>query len=237
MAYSLKKQRYIVYALIFFVYLFGLIDYANAYTYERTPTGTTVNNPVTLTWTVLNTEIIGVQSGFFAVVVEGQGETDSACMNIQLGENILTFTHSYSPLPANVVQVIFTHFDSIDCTGNYNGDVFLEGDGNSTLFTINATVSQSTSIWSGTNGFWGSTTPLEMSATVFNGTTATFQDLVPLFKFAGVPIAFMIAVLLISFINRSIEKKKEKKASTEDLIYHSANDLEFKRNYGKEMDT
>jgi hypothetical protein len=92
-------------------------------------------------------------------------------------------------------------------------------------------------LWGSSNGFWGSTTPLEISETLQASVQATGVDIYPLLKFVGIPMAFLIALYLIWLINKTLtpEKKKENiiNPQGEEFIYHSADDLAFKNEYGK----
>lgn len=106
-----------------------------------------------------------------------------------------------------------------------------------TFFVISAPISNST--WGTDNGFWGSTTP----STIISDMTASVQDtgtnLWPLFAMVGIPVAFFIALMLVSLINNQLTPPKNKKKDDilnekgEEFISHSVDDLEFKREYGQ----
>lgn len=89
------------------------------------------------------------------------------------------------------------------------------------------------STWGGDNGMWGSVTTAESIENVASGVVATGAELWPMLAMAGIAIAFLLGLAFINFINQSVETPTPKKtAKKEDFIYHSAEDLEFKRNYG-----
>lgn len=95
------------------------------------------------------------------------------------------------------------------------------------------------SIWAGSNGFWGSTTPSEISTAMVASVQATGLNIYPLISLVGIPIAFILVGLMIFLINKQVNTGKNKRVeiinpSGNDLIYHSAEDLEFKREYGQE---
>lgn len=87
------------------------------------------------------------------------------------------------------------------------------------------------STWGSSNGFWGDTTPSVIASDLTASVQDTGLNLWPLFAFLGVGLAFAIAGLLITNIReKSVPELKNKDG--EDFIYHSNEDLEFRRNYG-----
>lgn len=97
----------------------------------------------------------------------------------------------------------------------------------------------SQSIWRGNNGFWGSTTPSEVADSLEASVQATGANIWPMYTYVGIGIAFFIALMVLQFIIFSIQEKRQtqkKERKKEDFIYHSAEDLEFKRNYGQEFE-
>ncbi len=88
--------------------------------------------------------------------------------------------------------------------------------------------------WGNSNGFWGSTTPTVIANDLKASVQSTGANIWPLLALVGIPMGFLIAFMLIRLINKEltpVQKPVEKKK--EDFIYHSADDLEFKREYGK----
>jgi hypothetical protein len=87
--------------------------------------------------------------------------------------------------------------------------------------------------------FLGSTTPVQLMATVIDGVQTTGGTAVwPLMGVVGLPIAFVIAGYLVWLINKELTPVKPSKETInpagDDIVYHSAADLEFKREYGQE---
>jgi len=95
----------------------------------------------------------------------------------------------------------------------------------------------SDNIWGTTNGFWGDTTPTEIMGDMTASVQNTGAQIWPLFAFVGVVLAFGIAGLVVMFIKNSIKptigRKEIINPGGTDIIYHSAEDLEFKREYGQ----
>jgi hypothetical protein len=84
--------------------------------------------------------------------------------------------------------------------------------------------------------------PSDMLASVRAGTTETTKKALPLLVFLGIPIGFLLVLLLIGMINNTLTPVKKETVrhgrrvinpSGTDFIEHSAKDLELKRNYGK----
>jgi len=91
--------------------------------------------------------------------------------------------------------------------------------------------------WGSPNGFWGDTTPTEIMGDMTASVQNTGAQIWPLFAFVGVVLAFGIAGLVVMFIKNSIKPTTGRKEIINpggtDIIYHSAEDLEFKREYGQ----
>jgi hypothetical protein len=160
-------MKYILVALLFFVPQLSF-----AYTYTRTPSGTDITNPLTLT---LETDSLDINNaGSFTVTYnyEGtgapsMGSITSVCYTtnytvLTLYTMPISFSTFYTPdvyYPINFKDIVLDTYDSSDCGLGYNGTVFLEGDGNSTIFTMQTAP---------TNGFIGI---LNSGETVFQNTT------------------------------------------------------------------
>lgn len=125
----------------------------------------------------------------------------------------------------------------------------VEGDYENTSFTL--IIGTPSGIWSGSNGFWGSTTVSDITDSLQASVQATGANIYPLLTFVGIPLGFLIAGFLVYLINRTltpeketvinsnleiVPKKKRGRRKKYDLIYHSAEDLEFRRNYGRSKD-
>jgi hypothetical protein len=134
----------------------------------------------------------------------------------------------------------FSDFDSsfiLFGNGDFSGTVHFNGNN----FQSN------NNIWVGGNGFWGSTTPSSILTTMSASVSETGGSIYPLIALVGIPIAFLLALALVSFIYQESQTKEAEKNKVQtiqtvkkkrgrprkyNLIEHSASDLEFKRNYG-----
>jgi len=108
------------------------------------------------------------------------------------------------------------------------------------FFTIENTP-QNANIWGSNNGFWGSTTVGEVTVAMTASVQETGTNIWPMLKYMGIAMAFLFAYYLIYLINIQLTapkkeiEKAEKPQKTVDIIYHTADDLEFKRNYGQAL--
>jgi len=110
--------------------------------------------------------------------------------------------------------------------------------------TISVTRSLSTpsnnATWGSDNGFWGDVTTTDIRDSLQASVQSTGLSLWPLFAFVGIGLAFVIAGMLVMNIEKQTTATRSKKLDElkdgvkSDFIYHSADDLEFKRNYGQE---
>jgi len=93
--------------------------------------------------------------------------------------------------------------------------------------------------WGSANGFWGDDFSAgDIAQTMEASVQATGFNVWPLMTFVGIPIAFLIALYLIWLINKTLTPPKKSDDSVinpqgKNFIYHSAEDLEFKREYGQ----
>lgn len=85
-------------------------------------------------------------------------------------------------------------------------------------------------------------TPSDLIASVKDGTQQTTQKTLPLTVLVGIPLAFLILLAVVNFLQQTVSEEKTIKRrgkkdiinpKGEDFIHHSAKDLEFKREYGK----
>lgn len=98
----------------------------------------------------------------------------------------------------------------------------------------NGGVSSNTT-WGSNNGFWGETTPLQIIGGMEASVQETGMNLWPLLVFVGIGLAFSIGGMLVINIkqNAGVGSKETINPKGEEFIEHSAEDLEFKREYGK----
>lgn len=109
-------------------------------------------------------------------------------------------------------------------------------------FSIEAQQNQT---WGSSNGFWGDNfTVNDIEDTLVASVQGTGANIWPLVALVGVPIGFLIAIWVSTLINDSVSKTEPKRKrgrprktiinpDGEDFIYHSAKDLEFKREYAE----
>jgi hypothetical protein len=140
------------------------------------------------------------------------------------------------PQPSWIDEIDGNTF-SINLVGTYYVEVYDEI-GNTTIeqFNFDAIDVQNSNIWGGSNGFWGNTTVGDVTTAMEASVQATGANVWGLLTFVGLPIAFLLAGLLLYMIKKeltpvSVTKNQTKK---DNFIYHSPEDLEFKREYGQE---
>jgi len=125
-------------------------------------------------------------------------------------------------------------FDDDDVCG-VNG-FFIDQEFNEfNLFTVSISDNQT---WGSNNGFWGDTTPSVIVSDMQASVSETGVNIYPLITFVGIPVAFLIALYLIWLINKTLTPVKKSDENVinphgENFIYHSASDLEDKREYGQ----
>lgn len=173
---------------------------AGGLTYSRTPSGSTVSNPVTIhVKGVFGADVCYSGSTFFTVYVEYNNLTTVASENVQATSGSVvdhTFTFTLPPGDYNRVE--------LGCAGNptggYQGGKLLEGASNSLLFTVTSPVIGPTSlalkqaiagepytmdpaptvsggsspyVWSISNGTLPNGFTIDSSTGLISGTTAT----------------------------------------------------------------
>jgi len=125
----------------------------------------------------------------------------------------------------------------VGCEGGTDESVDFDGFNELFLTELYTIPVVQNALWGSSNGFWGSTTPLDISETVVASVQATGIDIYPLLKFVGIPMGFLIALYLVWLINKTLTPEKRGtriiNPDGDDIIYHSAEDLEFKREYGQ----
>lgn len=227
-----------------------------AFDYERSPAGSEVTNPISITFSSTDLEgefWPGQGQPLWVGVAVWNGSFEEQIGVCQLVTGINTFSGTFTgnlTTGTNVRSVDpFGSLTEENCndvginnsiTDQYSGYA-LEFDGNNTIFSVAENIVTTNNTWHSQNGFWGSTTPISILGGMTASVQSTGASIWPLFKYVGIPLAFAIALHLINFIyNSVVERKKRKNEITilnpngEDFITHSAEDLEFKREYGQE---
>ena len=154
---------------------------------------------------------------------------------------VLSFNPSFTPTyPITIVETN-SDIPSPSCWDNAEPDIQSVCESHLSYVdtqTWSPTVSNNAT-WRGNNGFWGSTTPISIVGDMTASVQNTGSSIWPLFKVVGIPIALILALALVNFMWQALYMPKNKKASEivnsngENFIYHSANDLEFKRDNGQ----
>lgn len=207
-------HRQLKYVLIFALGLFfGSTAFASAsYTYERTP-NTTTADIYTITLNVV--EHAGWRDSFcyypntatqwgFRFISGGNVVMSSPLYPIQGG------TYSW-----NVSSVVEQSVGTVVTTCYYsNGDIavpydqYVEGFGGDTIFTLNAYTAP---ILGGAFSFvdFNDVSPSDMVASVREGTVETTGKTLPLLIFLGIPLAFLLLVMVSKLISDTVKPEKK----------------------------
>jgi hypothetical protein len=227
---TIVSQQKLVILWLSATFLFLFTNYAHADSYSRTPSGSGTYQEMTFNVTI--DDLSSCITDWSIYVVNMSPFTDH-----QIGENVPVAENSHT----FVVQ-FDTAYDVIQVTAGCDG---VGGSLSSLEYIFYATPLFHTepyvapvvvtNLWGSNNGFWGSTTPSVIAGDLEASVQATGANIWPLIAIVGIPVGFLIALWLVMLINKELtpikETKKEKKY---DFIYHSADDLEFKNNYGKD---
>jgi len=227
---------------LFLLLAFILPSYASAFTYERTPTGTEITSPVSINLTFEQADLsFDSDEGYekwcilayddFSNVYSSQTVLKTAYP--QIGNNLIL------NIPVGtVIQLVLAHgvLSGDDCSNDQNGIAFVDSlEVGANVFTI---IASSNNLWGSSNGFWGDTTPSDITDTLQASVQATGLNIWPLIMFVGIPVAFLIAIYLLWLINKTLTPSKKSDDNVinpqgENLIYHNVDELEFKREYGQ----
>lgn len=215
---------------------------AYAFSYSRSPSGTEITSPVSFTFDITDTEwgngintathpyvcllIYETGGGVVATTdfLEWSGGEVSGTVSATIPtETEITLVAGQS-MPDNV---------TCDASGVATAQEFEDGF-DSTIFTIITGSTNAT--WGSNNGFWGDTTPTEIIGDMTAGVQNTGAQIWPLFAFVGVALAFGIAGLVVMNIKTQVKPSRKEiiNPKGEEFIYHSAEDLEFMREYGQD---
>jgi len=158
-----------------------------------------------------------------------------------LDTGAFNFTFNSDDVPPGEYTNIYIQSQPIEgseCT-NASANGFLELITGNPIFSTLPIIEENTNeTWGSPNGFWGDTTPSAIIGDMEASVQATGVNIWPLMTFVGIPIAFLIALYLIWLINKTLTPPKKSDENVinpqgENFIYHSAEDLEFKREYGQ----
>jgi len=192
----------------------------------------------TITSFAINARTNGTQSNVLLTVYENGTPVSSVVVAVTT-QSTAIWTDFVLPTPINVtdgtIMTIRPTLDSGD-NGYPYGEAGGTGSWNLRVYGYD-TPSQNTT-WNNDNGFWGDVTATDIKETMQASVQATGVNIWPLFTFVGIPVAFLIALYLVWLINKTLTPPKKSEENIinpqgENLIYHSAEDLEFKREYGQ----
>lgn len=207
---SVRVHKHLKYAIIFALGLFlGSTAFASADTFTRTPTGSGVYGSITVTGSVTSSSMCQGSWGlafiqhtpYFFIV----GSTYNAKNDNTIPTTTLTFADNYN------VQEIATLCDIVD--GTTYGSVIntLSYSGGSNLFQTQPFVPpppppSQQGLVSFIN--YDDITPNDMLASVRAGVQDSTENILPMIALVGIPIAFLLLLALINFINQSVDSKK-----------------------------
>jgi len=219
--------------------LFTIEPYSAGVSFTQVPSGD-VENPVSVQVTIgspadLDPDTLTSPYWF----VEIWGATNSAvlstgCVATTDASGVYTFSGT----------VPFANYDTVAIAGTGAGCLSANS-GEVITQSVNFTVVETptTTPTAGAYSFvdFNDVSPTEMIASVKAGTVDTTDKVLPLLTLLGIPLGFLLVLMLIGMINKTLTPEKTgKKGRTEiinpqgdDIVYHSAKDLEFKRNYGR----
>jgi len=229
---------------------------AYAFTYNRTPAGSEIQNPVTVS--ISFTDLCGgtefantcgseVQYWGFYIddYLTSQGKIQGC-----YASTTLSGSEEYTNLPVDDYRfVMLIGWSDISDCGDVNASTWesgwtsgpnpLEGGTGSFDIAFSVVEGSTNQTWGSNNGFWGDTSVGDVTTAMEASVQATGVNIYPLLTFVGIPLAFLLAGFLIYLINKQLTpvttgKKEIVNPGGDDIIYHSAEDLEFRRNYGQE---
>lgn len=238
----MKKALYIAVLVVYF-----LLNHptTHAFTYNRDPFTNEVNNPIrfTATWNenemdqpfdpLDSTICLYFASNEYEYVAETGSNISGSNYSFDVYITIPQDSETNNPSEMIPFNTPINDVIAIGCE-TFSGVMYFEQNSN-TSFMIVPAISNNT-MWGSNNGFWGSTTPIDIMGTMAASVQETGENIWPLFKILGVLVGFMIAYYLVYFIKLELEPRKVAAApgKTDEFIEHNPPDLEFKREYGAE---
>lgn len=224
-----RQLKYIIFfALGFFI---GSVALASADTYTRTPAGNVSSGSYTI-----NATFDDISSICFAMPWEPQAEqyavslyrsSDGAdYVNLPLrghwqSATNLTYTETYNGIDTRDINYVFIDCDFGGGNISYAGTALEQG---GVIFTITEFVPPSTV---GAFSFvdFDDVSPTEMVASVRQGTVDTMGKTLPLAVFLGIPLAFLLLVMVSKLIGDSV--KPQKKSSKQPWTAHGSMEHEL----------
>lgn len=172
---------------------------ASADEYFRAPAGSGDYSRLTIDVTINDVAITCVSDWGISLVQFNPSFAYYTPPAVPVSQNSATFEFLWSNTgDFNVEQVV------ADCDGSQGSLASLEFDGGNQLFSL----VENQGTWAG-QGIFGATTPLQLTASVADGVRDTGVNIWPLFALIGVALAFVIAGLVVNFIQNSTRERKK----------------------------
>lgn len=179
------------------------VNFAFADTFSRTPSGNGTYQEMTFNVTIDDVSSCTSNWSIFGV------QFDPSFAEFPLGENVPTTenTHVFNTQFSsnyNVQQI------TAGCDGSGGSLSSLEFDGFNNLFSIEPYVAPTTTPTTTPTGGgisfidFNDITPSDMLASVRQGTVETTGKTLPLLVFLGIPLGFLLVLLLIGMINKTL---------------------------------
>jgi len=223
-------HRQLKYVIFFALGLFlGSTAFASAYTYERTPTGIVSSDTFTISYTATTqSETCPTFPPLFGFGNPVQYRTNLWYRHPQDGLMValsdswkpisqLSFTTIFQGIETRDIEQVKIECDYQNVTGMEGA--FVESDGNGgVIFTITQyttpptpTTTPTTTIVSGAFSFvdFNDVSPTDMVASVRQGTVETTGKTLPLLVFLGIPLAFLLLVMVSKLINNTVAPQKK----------------------------
>jgi len=226
-----RQLKYVIFfAIGFFV---GSVALASADTYTRTPSGNVTNDTFNISWTI--DDINNVCPAFppfgqpatqyrVAVFDQNSGDYSTAINTPWYPVTTLSGSFDFTNTSEYVAKYVYVTCD--DGSNVSEATSIWESNANNAIFTISAyvapTTTPTTTPVAGAFSFvdFNDVSPTDMVASVRAGTVETTGKTLPLLVFLGIPLAFLLLVMVSKLISNSV--KPEKKGNGRGWTAHGA---------------
>jgi len=178
--------------------------------YQRLPNGNTVTNPVTITFSFDQSDLIDDDNDSNSYCIALESTTNTRFQNEMPFTRGLTMSGVATfnePIGTEIVSVVaYGNDDNVPCSNGTATSAFyieFENADPGIAFTFIENNNNNNQLW-GSAGLFGTTT--NIASVVATGVTTTGRAVWPLFLFLGVAILFALAIKLQDFIMASGEK-------------------------------
>lgn len=171
-----------------------------AVTYSRTPSGASVTSPITITVTVDAITDLGADfaiNDFWGVVIDDGGVFYPDCYTVT-PITTLSLTQEIVVPAGEYVGVLAIGYSDAFCGGTQgNAYNYLEGDSNTTIFTVIAS-----------SVLFGGTTSSDLMASVGSVSSNVYLSVLPYFLLSiGVFVGFMIVQKLVDMLGLAYDRR------------------------------